>query len=308
MRCQIGMLFAGVLIGAIAVAWRPGRPPAAVVKTAQVLPTTRGGGPPRETSAVLLASRRATPTGARGRFPITTEEQIAAGYKLASELPELKRRLDEQAEQGARHTRRERDAEYSALFAKLGIAPALREPLKDHLAEIHKARIRDGQASTQLAYAQSALESRLTQLLGPEKYGEYRAYEEGHRARQEWTALQAFATANQLTLGDPAPLQRLIQAHEAYSKTTLFAVGGPFDEMPDAISGSDVVPTLERRLETLKERAAGLLQAARPGFESSTIAALESYYGEQIANWRALIDRVKIAANPGARERPRGPN
>jgi hypothetical protein len=213
-------------------------------------------------------------------------QRLAAGdYVLSSEIPITRRANEEQVEKAAALAMQRREADYTDLFAALGLDAKTSAQLKHHLLQIYRAKVEASQALGQLAQAEDDFDRRARQVMDG-KYAVFRADEEAYPARREVERFQEFAAGAgvPLTATQKTQLQQLIGESKAYSFGTLSEWGGPYQDPIPPAAGPAVVTLLETQLARMQERSAQLSAAAeKSGFDDSTRAALKNYFAAQIA-------------------------
>lgn len=288
----------GILLGALAMlALRPG-------------PVSANGG-------VVVASpsapttMKAAPTPApKSLAPLSTSsdaqrERAAGRYVLDSEIPWLRDRLSKNDEAALAAIMQQVGPEYERLFAQLGVNAEQRAQLLHHLALIYKEKRDVKLRQTSLVNAQSAFDSRLKSLLAPEKYAEYRAYEDFDRARRESAQFTDFAsTVGQSALSPErlADLQELVDATGAYSARTVNQWGGAFHEAAAPYSSARSESFLNEAIASLRVNSTALLEEARRrGFTAAELEILQRYYRKEISAYEQQLTDTRDPVGAQAR-------
>jgi hypothetical protein len=247
-------------------------------------------------TAVEVASADKLQDG-RPRMLVTYHD--SGSYVLASDIPDVRTRREEQVANAVSASMTRVRGKYISLYADLGIDVGTSERLVHHVAQIYKAKVLAVQAMDQLNLAQIDYDRRMEALLGSD-YEKYRSIEASYPAQEEFARLKAFCADESLPLDDDeSKITDLISRSEAYSFQTLSGFGGPYQGIPRTFGGKMAVPIFELQLATLREHAAALLRsAAEANCGGNTITALRRYYQKQTAVIDELIGRAKDPTAP----------
>jgi len=217
-------------------------------------------------------------------------------YMLNSEIPELNERLSALTRKSVDFVMANRDPIYADLFAQLGLDDQVSAQLRQHIEKMYKAKIDANHALQSVMFAQVDFDKKIRELLGP-KYEQYAAFEAADPARREATAFMAFASTNgfpALTPEEKTVIERTVEKHKAYSSRTLSDWGGPFDAIPQPVGGKWVPAHFERELASIKQTSAALMHEIRAEIKtSSTVNALEQYYGAEIAKAQDMVAKTR---------------
>jgi hypothetical protein len=230
------------------------------------------------------------------------EKRRAQGeYILQNERPTTRRFLDHDFGEIVAQAAADRATEYDQLFAETGVAPEAAEPLKTHLAKIHRASLEATVAIQQILQARHDYDERLRSTMSEENYQRYRQVEEAKPAQREYQELQKFAAQqnNPLDPDHEQALLGLLQAAQAY---TMVSYHGPFDDLPQPIIGAEAIPGEERRIAEITDRFSQLLElSSQAGIPDGYRNLLENYYTGKIQQRRGFIEDLKtrVASNAG---------
>ncbi|MFT3867883.1 MAG: hypothetical protein QM715_05235 [Nibricoccus sp.] len=212
------------------------------------------------------------------------EERLLGNYVLDLQIPDYVKRRAEMDREGIAEFMKVYGPVYEKMFVEMGVGAKQREQLLRHIELICQAKLDAKKNLVQLFNAQGEYDKRMKGLLG-EKYGEYKHFEDGWKARKETSLMEEFAKKSSLPGIAPersASLLELIQSHNAYSGPTLADYGGPFNEPRKPLRNEQAVQAVEEEQATLALNAAAAIQKAKEmGFSGEEIQFLEKYYESQ---------------------------
>ena len=183
---------------------------------------------------------------------------------------------------------------YTAKLTELGLDAARTEAVLQHLAKIREASLLAEDPLRQLATARQDLKQRLTSVLPPEAYEEFKRFEEAQRGRRDLEQIRADwekTLGAGLTPERETVLLELMRKTGAYSEPSQH---GLYDGLPATATGrqavKEMVATVLRNLE--RGYPSFMSQAQEAGFSALELGILRTHYEQRIASQRGSIERL----------------
>ena len=137
----------------------------------------------------------------------------------------------------------EREADYRAAFAQLGMQEPTQRLRLSRLDDVRQLEKEFAQSLLAAAKAQAEYDQWIRSVLSPEQYAHYRAFEENASVRAELRATEAFAATNQIPIAPAsfAGVERFLAEQQALTIRNSFTArgvnGGPYQGFDQTISG-----------------------------------------------------------------------
>lgn len=184
---------------------------------------------------------------------------------------------------------------YTAKLAELGIDPAASAQVIQHLAKVREASLLVEDPLRQLANARQDLDKRLTSMLSPEAYQEFKRFEEAQRGRRDLEQISAVfesSTGARLSTERETVLLELMHQTGAYSEP---AQHGLYDGLPATATGRQAVKELMTSVLTNLEQTYPRLmaQAQQAGFSAAELQILRTHYEQRLASQRSSLERLQ---------------
>jgi hypothetical protein len=222
------------------------------------------------------------------------ERKMRGDFILEYEDPRQRRRAEQFKAQAVELHASRVAPEYSRIFGELGISQEVIPQLQQHISQIYKATVEAEFSMQQLLSAKNLYKVRLKEnILSPEQYSAYIAYEESKKGAREISALETFARERNLAL-DPKSEQaitELLQRTQAYTEKRW---DGPLDGLPEIVVGNEAAADyLNREIAQISENAVALLAMAQENnLPQDYIVLLKDYYDQIVASKRTTIENV----------------
>lgn len=184
---------------------------------------------------------------------------------------------------------------YTAKLTELGVDPATTESVIQHLSKIREASLRAEDPLRTLANARQDLEKRLTTLLSPESYQEFKRFEQTQRGRRDLEEINnewARVLGARLSPERETQLLNLMNSSGAYSEPPQH---GLYDGLPATATGRSAVREMMTSVVTNLERSypAFIAEAERLGLLSTELGILRTHYQQRLASLRSSVERLR---------------
>jgi hypothetical protein len=261
------------------------------VNEPRVAPTQKTSGPAAQTIVPL-----ANTSGNMSPDVFDALRRKAKGdYIRDSNIPSRRQQREDHVRRSADHNIKQREGEYTDLFAALGLDNETIAQLRNHLQQMYEAKMDASRALGEVLQVREDYDKRIKTLLG-DKDDAYRAMEGAYESRLEFESFSKFASrqGHAVPATEQRPLEDLIKRFEAYSGGVDGNWGGPYKAVVLPVGGEDLKPFLLSRMERLQSHAESLLAEARgAGLTEGTLRQLEAYYRSEFENQQMQLARVE---------------
>jgi hypothetical protein len=249
--------------------------------SAEISPFTAGSGSSRDPRS----AQRDLEVGEVQLLQELEAKRARGDLVLESDNPFEQRRMEEMRERFLKDSALTHAEEYERIFGESGLSPETSRQLQDYVVRITRSYANASSALGELKNAQENYKRRLKQLLSPEDYDKYWAFEADKPTEPQVSVLKKHLMDSHVDL-DPAleaTLKTLVRQSGAY----MISVGIPrtiLEGIPPSSSGEAYDATVgpRRIAELRRSRTEFVEQAIRFGLLEMVVKSLASYYDEAI--------------------------
>lgn len=213
-------------------------------------------------------------------------------YVLQYEIPSVRVGLSNHVSENVAQYRHLIEARYASLFRDFGVPEADAERVKAHLATIQHARVEAEAYLIQLDEAKIAYDESMKSLLGPDRYREYRQFEQQRPAIEEMAKIKDYLGEGGAITFTPEEGELITEALERGKHSPVY--DGPYGVGAYASAGREkVLERLTQDVELLRREQIDVgKNLEEVGVGEFLQSAINNYYGDRIASKQREINAV----------------
>jgi hypothetical protein len=195
-------------------------------------------------------------------------------------------RMRQRTEKFITDTAASRDLEYTRVLSELGVKSADVQRFKSHLVDLHRRAVEAGDPLSRLMKERYEYDQAVKSTLSDEGYFQYRNFEEGKPAREEYKMLENFALKEKSTTLDPNYANLVAQLIKDTGATAVEFWEGPYDPVPRPTFGKEAFTNaIAQRKLKLESSLPKLVEALNVnGIPDDYRQIVAEYYTKQISD------------------------